>query len=115
MNANIIEGEPTASGRARTALGAFDVTPRDRAHPLFAVSPDSFALDAAGAIQARVEAAHFHLHFWAYDMVVGDRRLRCHLRERLAPGRTVRLTLVSLPVPVARSTGGRSTGEGGAT
>ena len=115
VNANILEGEPTGNGRARTALGAFDVTPKDRAHPLFAVSPDAFALDAAGDIQARVETVRFHLHFWAYDVIVGGQSVRCHLKERLAPGRTVRLALVSDPVPVARSSDPRPSEEGGTT
>lgn len=100
LEANLIDGERTGSGRARTILGEFACS--DSSRPLFAASPDAFTVSANGAPRAEVLRARFHLHYTAYEVRLGGRRLRVHLKERFEPGDFIPLSLLAAPTEVVR-------------
>jgi len=99
LGANLIEGEGYGDGRARTILGEFECG--DSPRPVFAVSPDAFAVSGNGAPHAEVLSARFHLHYTAYEVNLAGRRLRVHLKERFEPGDIIPLSLLAPPTEVA--------------
>jgi len=103
LGANLVEGELVAPGRARTVLGelACDASAGDR--PLFAVSPDSFAVSSNGSVSAQVQSARFHLHYTAYEVDIAGARVRLHLKERFHPGEALSLKLTAAPTVVPPS------------
>lgn len=100
LEANLIVGERSGVGKARTILGEFACG--DSLRPLFAASPDAFTVSRDGGPRAEVLSARFHLHYTAYEVSLSGRRLRVHLKERFEPGDLISLSLLAAPTEVAR-------------